>query len=94
MGDVAVQEDSRTTVFGEPEGIAVSSRDHRLFWDPVSGCFDGPQLRLVIVRRGWTVEEFAALATISRACAYGALAGRPLRQKTAALVHRALRLPS
>lgn len=30
-------------------------------WDPHGECFDGPRLRLAILSRGWTVEEFAAL---------------------------------
>jgi hypothetical protein len=59
-------------------------------WNPATGRFHGPCLRLALVMRAWNVEEFAEAAGISRACAYGALAGKRTRLTTAAKVMRTL----
>jgi hypothetical protein len=59
-------------------------------WSPATWRFDGPRLRLAIVARAWNVAEFAEAAGISRACAYGALAGRRTRLTTAVRVLQAL----
>lgn len=60
-------------------------------WDAETGRFYGAALRRVMVVRGWTADDFAEEAGISRACAYGALAGRPVRLTTVVKVFNALR---
>src|SRR5579884_3130809 len=62
------------------------------FWNSRSGIFDGPQLRLAIVIRGWTVREFAAVSDVSLASLYNALAGRGVTDRTAIRVFRGLAL--
>jgi hypothetical protein len=62
------------------------------FWNPCSGIFDGGQLRLAIVMRGWTVAEFAATAKISSACLYNALGGTGISDRTAIRIFQGLAL--
>jgi hypothetical protein len=62
------------------------------FWNPRSGKFDGPQLRLAIVVRGWTVGEFAEAASVSLACLYNALKGYGVTDKTTIRFFKALSL--
>lgn len=60
------------------------------FWNPRSGVFDGGQLRLAIVTRGWTVAEFAATAKVSLACMYSALGGTGVSDRTAIRIFQGL----
>ncbi len=62
------------------------------FWNPRSGVFDGAQLRLAIVIRGWTVAEFAAACKISLACLYNAIGGCGVSDRTAIRIFQGLAL--
>jgi hypothetical protein len=52
--------------------------------------FDGAQLRLSIVMRGWTVAEFAVACKVSLACLYNALGGFGVTDRTAIRIFQAL----
>ena len=60
------------------------------FWNPRSGIFDGAQLQLAIVVRGWTVGEFAKASKVSLACLYNALRGYGVTDKTAIRLFKGL----
>lgn len=61
------------------------------FWNPRSGAFDGPQLRMAIVLRGWTVRQFAVVSNVSLACLYRALRGYGVTDDTATKIFQGLR---
>jgi hypothetical protein len=61
------------------------------FWNPRSGAFDGAQLRMAIVLRGWTVRQFAVVAKVSLACLYRALGGYGVTDDTATKIFEGLR---
>jgi len=67
-----------------------TSRAQAPFWNPKTGIFDPAQLRLAIVMRGWTVVEFAKVASVSHGCLYSALLGTGVTDRTAIRVFRAL----
>ena len=59
-------------------------------WDPATGRFDPARLRLAIVTRGWTPDEFAMEAKCGRTSVYKALQGQGIRDATAIAILRAL----
>ena len=61
------------------------------FWNPRSGAFDGAQLRMAIVLRGWTVREFAVVSNVSLACMYRALRSYGVTDDTATKIFQGLR---
>lgn len=60
------------------------------FWNPKTGAFDTSQLRLAIVIRGWTVQEFASDARVSLGCLYNALKGCGVSDRTAIRMFKTL----
>jgi hypothetical protein len=75
-----------------PQRLLSGPSNEAPFWNQRSGVFDGAQLRLAIVIRGWTVAEFAATAKISPACLYNALGGTGISDRTAIRIFQALAL--
>lgn len=59
-------------------------------WDPATGRFDGPRLRREIVRRGWTVPEFAREAGYHEASGYSWIKGNRVYDRTALRIARLL----
>lgn len=59
-------------------------------WDPVTGRFDPARLRLALVVRGWTADDFAKEADCGRTSIYKALQGKGVRDATAIAIFRAL----
>lgn len=59
-------------------------------WDPRSGSFDGPRLRLAIVSRGWTIPDFASAAGVHMATVYSAVNGNRVRDGVAIRIFGAL----
>jgi hypothetical protein len=59
-------------------------------WDPRTGRFDGTRLRLALVSRGWTPEDFAENAKVSRSSVYKALQGVGVRDRTAIAIFAGL----
>jgi hypothetical protein len=53
-------------------------------WDPATGCFDGPRLRLAIVVRGWTLPDFASACRprLSMTTLHNALDGKRCLEST------------
>jgi hypothetical protein len=53
-------------------------------WDPATGRFDGPRLRLAIVVRGWTLPEFASACRprLSMTTLHNALDGKRCLEST------------
>lgn len=75
-----------TTTLMRPGGIDhVVSSDTALthLWDPASGRFHSTRLRRALIVRGWTPDDLAREAGISRTTAYKALAGAGVRDKVA-----------
>ena len=59
-------------------------------YDPVSGRFNARRLQRKVFVRGWTSEEFAAECPCSRTSVYKALAGQPVRNRTARAIFETL----
>ena len=59
-------------------------------WDPATGRFDPARLRLAIVARGWTADDFDKEADCGRTSVYKALQGKGVRDGTAIAILRAL----
>jgi hypothetical protein len=56
---------------------------HRPLFDPATGRFNVGRLQGAIFVRGWTAEEFALNVECGRSSVYKALAGQPVRNRTA-----------
>ena len=59
-------------------------------YDPTTGRFNARRLQREVFVRGWTSEEFAAECPCSRTSVYKALAGQPVRNRTARAILEAL----
>jgi predicted transcriptional regulator len=59
-------------------------------WNPATGQFDPTRLRLAIVVREWTAEDFAKEADCGRTSVYKALQGKGVRDATAIAIFRTL----
>jgi len=68
-----------------PDGLGAS------IWNPATGRFDPTRLRLALVVRGWTAEDFARDAECGRTSVYKALQGKGVRDATAIAILRSLR---
>lgn len=75
-GDTTPHMDGRTSLKG--------------VWSPATGRFDGERLPLEIMRRGMTLNEFAAAAECSRTSVYTAVRGVGVRDRTALDIMQAL----
>lgn len=71
-------------------GVPSSTLVHASLWNPMTGQFDPPRLRLAIVVRGWTADDFAREAECGRTSVYKALQGKGVRDATAIAIFRTL----
>lgn len=62
----------------------------RVLWNPSTGRFDPGCLRLALVIRGWTAEDFAREGECGRTSVYKALQGKGVRDATAIAILRSL----
>ena len=82
--------DSMPSLYRSSAGISRSIVPESPLWNPATGKFDVPRLRLALVKRYLTPEEFAHRVGVGRSSLYKAPKGEGVRDRTAMIILRGL----